>query len=102
MRNSTRDELINHLDHRIERLEEDLRSHLRQFHEIEDQFAECEICRCVVFKNENTKGKGEVRSVEVRFGCVTEDYIYYPYYCKKHKPKPAVNQPPTGNTGGVR
>jgi len=67
---------------------------------IEKHFAECEICGCVVFKNFTTKGKGEVRQRGGSYS-VDEDFIYYPYYCKLHKPKPATKKP-AGNTGGTR
>jgi len=92
MRNSTRDELITSLERRIERLEEEFGKHYRQSHNGEDKFAECEICGCMVFKNYDTKGKGEVRQRGGSYS-VDEDFIYYPYYCKLHKPKPAIIKP---------
>ena len=74
----------------------------REFKErLEKYFAECEVCGCVLIKETAIRGKGEVRKYsdrEWRSGSMRvftqgKDYIYYSYYCKKHKPKPAYIKP---------
>jgi len=54
---------------------------------------ECEKCGCLVYRVDENKGEPEIRkrakSMREWYDSPfdEEDYIYYPYYCKTHKPK---------------
>ena len=58
---------------------------------------DCEVCKCAIRRENATKGEGEVRqrdlystialSYLLPLPPITQDYIYYPYYCEIHKPK---------------
>lgn len=51
----------------------------------------CEVCGCLIVRESAAKGKPEIRNTikvlhnEIEFS-TEKEYIYYPYYCKKHKP----------------
>lgn len=53
---------------------------------------ECAKCGCLLWKDSatNIRGKPEIRQKRGQSyygGCYTEDYIYYPWYCKRCAPK---------------
>ncbi len=54
-----------------------------------EDLVECEKCGCLLNRSTAIKGVGEIRKREVAYFIRTrwEDFIYYPYYCKIHKPK---------------
>lgn len=65
---------------------------------IDSTIAECEACGRLVYKKKSNGGTPEVRTRRKMVGFyasshwVSEDYIYYPYYCKECKPKDKKNK----------
>jgi len=52
----------------------------------------CETCGCLVAKHRAVKGEGEIRvgfnkETNPWYWPIKEEYIYYPYYCKRDAPK---------------
>ena len=69
-------------------------------YDISSKITSCEKCGCLVYETVENRGKPEIRdsfkqeiSNKVRrmtmrdYSKIGEHYIYYPYYCKIHKPK---------------
>ena len=82
--------LIERMDELEKKLYED-KGYLKQT-DIDRAYVECVKCGCLIYKVDRNKGKGEIKQRQVfkRYWQVIpdkEDYIYYPYYCKIHKPK---------------
>ena len=79
---------IKRLDALIEELQKSIQT-LNNRQELLNDCVECSVCGCLLKKRTALKGVGEIRKkFVVEFYMSWEkDYIFYPYYCKIHKPE---------------